>query len=65
MTATVVAERPTPGSPRPYHFPPFVEVAVGSSMRPPSWNAPPVALIFVHWTAVWVMSAAGSPIVCV
>ena len=23
MTATVVAERPTPGSPRPYHFPPF------------------------------------------
>ena len=23
MTASVVAERPTPGSPRPYHFPPF------------------------------------------
>lgn len=23
MTVTVIAERPTPGSPRPYHFPPF------------------------------------------
>ena len=33
MTATVVAERPTPGSPRPYHFPPFERERLAKKFR--------------------------------
>ena len=33
MTATVVAERPTPGSPRPYHFPPFQRARLDNGLN--------------------------------
>ncbi len=51
-----------------YHLPPFVAVAVASSMRPPSATAPSVAppvLSFVHCTAMCVRPVEGRPMDCV
>ncbi len=47
-----------------YHLPPFVELAVGSSISPPSSTLPVVASSRVHSTAVWDRWLEGSPTVC-
>ena len=48
MTATVVAERPTPGSPRPYHFPPFQRDRLANGLQVITVDLPGREEIFVN-----------------